>query len=282
LVRDEKQIPGFVQAKLFNRVDGKFLLLSDDFESLLMDMTRHGYSEVEITDKLLPFFIKTNRTRDIGMLLKRFNHISEKMLVKTLKYLIGCPEVKKKKPEQGKITVSKEEFQSVNKEYPYKKIFAKERFDSKTVDVLDILLSCTFDAKIIVNYLRQEIELNELIYLLDYLYEILAESCFDFAGHTEIAPSPVELETFDLDRKLFDWFTLLIDSHYQQILLTKDEDLLKRLVKWNELVEKHMKILKEMVDLRSLLLNIVNGKYNNLISKTTCNKWYSIEKIKLY
>lgn len=284
LIRDENQIPGFVQAKLFSRIDEDLLVLSDNFEFLLMEMQRYGCSEIEITDKVLPVLIKTNRTRDIGLLLKRFNHISERMLVKTLKYLINCPEIEKQKTELPKeISVQEQEVQvKEHKSFPYNKIFAREKFETDVVDVLNILLSCSFDAKIITKYLRQEIELNELIHLMDYLYGILTENSLDSVGASEISPTPVEFEDFDMDRKLFDWFTILIDSHYQQILLTKDEVLLKKLIEWNKLVDQQIKVLKDMIEFRSLLLHVTNGKYSKLISKTTSNKWYSIEKIKLY
>ena len=91
LIRDENQAPGSVQLKLFSKVDDDLLTLSEQFELLSVDLERHGASEMEITNTLLPVLIKSNRTTDIGKVLKKYNHVSEKVLVQTLKYLVNCP-----------------------------------------------------------------------------------------------------------------------------------------------------------------------------------------------
>lgn len=91
LIRDENQAPGTVELNLCSKVDDGFLKLSEQFELLSIDLERHGASEMEITNTLLPVLIKANRTTDIGKVLKKYNHVSEKVLVQTLKYLVNCP-----------------------------------------------------------------------------------------------------------------------------------------------------------------------------------------------
>ena len=89
-------------------------------------------------------------------------------------------------------------------------------------DVLNILLACSFDSKTIVKYLRTEINLNELIFLMDYMHKLLIQNPLEGPDLVDdILPNSVNCEEFDYDGQLFEWFTLLLDSHYQQILMTK-------------------------------------------------------------
>lgn len=96
----------------------------------------------------------------------------------------------------------------------------------------------------------------------------------------DITPNSVNIDEFDYDGQLFEWFTLLLDSHYQQILMTKDQKLCKKLIEWRNLVDKFMLTLNSMISLRPTLLNVVNNK--TIGPRIKSNKWYSIEEIKLY
>lgn len=227
--------------------------------------------------------------------MKKYNHVSEKMLVKTLKYILSCSDFKiqakesskkkkkkKSKKSSGNLDKEIETIQNSNQHFPNVNILANQNSSTNYVDLLNSVLSCSFDPKMIVKYLRQDIDLNDLLVIMDFLYEKIKEESFDCtdSGKT-IAVTPAELDDFDLDGKLFEWFTLLIDSHYQQILLSKDEILLKKLVEWNELVKNYVCLIEEMMEVRALLLTVVKGKYK-LDSGKSSNKWYSVETVKLY
>ena len=112
------------------------------------------------------------------------------------------------------------------------------------------------------------------------MQKLLARSPFDGPDPTDdISANSVNVEEFDYDGQLFEWFTLLLDSHYQQILMTKDQKLCKKLIEWRNLVDSFMLSLDAMISLRPTLLNLMNNKTVGPSLKG--NKWYSIEEIKL-
>lgn len=282
VIRMDSQAPGSTQLKMVSNVDANALILSENFELLSLELEKYGASEIEITNKIIPILLKTNRTEDIGLLLKKYNHISERMLVKTLKFLLNCPpdslmeddtnddyDTESEKPE--KIVLSK------NKSFPNSNAFLTTEVSNKN-DVLSILLSCSYDSKNIVKYLRQEISLNEMLLIMNYLYYILTKRSLD--DIEEKHGNLIEGVDFELETQLFEWFKLLLDSHYQQILLSKDEELLKKLNNWMDLVVEYMRIVREMGEVRQLLLTISKG--TTFQSNKQCNKWYKIEKLSLY
>lgn len=272
-----------IQTKLLTNIDETSPLLEENFELYCNELEKYGCSEIEITNRVIPALITTNRTKDIGLMLKRYNHVSEQTLTKIIKYLLSCDAdeenaqlVKQmngdgKKIDVGKVVVKKE-----------RKIAASNIFLDSTQsdrrDVLSIVLCSSFDSQTILKFLRKEINLNDMVKLMDHLYKILAVSALD--DPYDMRGNLVEGDDFDLDSKLFEWFKLLIDSHYQQILLSHDEDLHKKLDSWLELVDEHIRILSEMNDIRPLLVKLATNKPIQL--SKNCDQWYSIEKLQLY
>ena len=275
-------VPDSSQLKMFSNVDVNGLFLSENFELLSLELEKYGASEIEITNKMIPILLKANRTEDIGLLLKKYNHISERMLVRTLKYLLNCPSdsvmIENTKDNNNtqsempdKIVLSK------GKSFPNANVFLTQKVSNEK-DVLSILLSCSYDSKNIVKYLRQEISLNEMLLTIDYLFNILTKRSLDDVE--EKHGNLIEGIDFELETQQFEWFKLLLDSHYQQILLSKDKQLLNKLNNWTDLVDEYMRSVREMGEMRQLLLTISKG--TTIQSYKQCNKWYKIEKLSLY
>lgn len=281
LVRLDDQPEAAIQVKLLSNVDETFPILSENFEMFCTELEKYGCSEIEITGRVIPVLIKTNRIEDIGLLLKRYNHVSEEMLIKVIKYLLSCPcdENELMENEQDGTTgpkYNKSEL-SKQKKFPSANIFLSSA-QSERRDVLSIALCCSFDSQSILKFLRKEITLNEMVLLMDHFYKILSTSFLD--DPFDIRGNLVEGNDFDYDSKLFEWMSLLLDSHYQQILLSHDSDLHEKLGAWLDLVDKNINILNEMNDMRALLVKLSTNKQIHLSRK--CNKWYSIEKLQLY
>lgn len=282
VIRLDSHMPDSTQLKLVSNVDANALIMSENFELLSLELEKYGASEIEITNKMIPLLLKTNRTEDIGLLLKKYNHISERMLVKTLKFLINCKSDSMMVDDTNDDNATQSEVSdkivlSKSKSFPNANVFLTPEVSNKK-DVLSILLSCSHDSKNIVKYLRQEISLNEMLLILDYLYNILIKSSLDDVEETHV--NLIEGVNFELETQQFEWFKLLLDSHYQQILLSKDEQLLNKLNNWMDLVVEYMRIVGEMGEMRQLLLNISKGTIFQ--SNKQCNKWYKIEKLSLY
>lgn len=281
IARLDDQPAGTVQVKLVSNIDETFPVLSENFELLCGELEKQGCSEIEITDRVIPVLLKTKRTEDIGLLLKRYNHVSEKMLTTIIKFLLGCTsddedtmevdhtstdegiELKKSDLKKGRVKSTNTLLSTAQKEQR---------------DVLSIALTCAFDSLTILPSLKSEITLEEMVQLMDHLYKILTTSSLD--DPYDMRGNLAEGNDFDLDSKLFEWFKLLIDSHYQQILLSHDSDLHQKLEHWLKLIDNHIKILTEMNDMRPLLLKLSSNKPLQLSKK--CNQWYTIESVQLY
>lgn len=281
IIRSDSQVPGTVQLKLLSNIDETFPLFSENFELMCVDLERIGSSEIEITNKIIPILIKTNRTEDIGLLLKRYNHFSEEMLVNIIKYLLSCPadDIKAIKQEateasSNEIVLDKSQI-CKEKKLNNVNVFLST-LQSEHRDVLSIVLCSSFDTQTIMKYLRR-LTLGEMTQLMDHIYSILTVSSLD--STYDLRGNLVEGNDFDLDTKLFEWFKILLDSHYQQILLSHDDDLHKKLDLWLMLVDDHMRILNEMIEMRQILSKLSNNK-SILLSKS-CNQWYSIEKLEI-
>lgn len=283
VVRIDNQPQDTIGVKLLSNVDEAFPILSENFELVISEMEKYGFSEIEITDKVMPILIKANRTEDIGLMLKRYNHVSDQMLVKVLKYLLSCPdendanamEVVQSAPTHESDS-GFDEGQLKQEKLANANIFLST-IQSERRDVMSIVLCCSFDSATILKHLRR-LSLHEMMLLMDHLYSILTTSSLDYPF--EIRGNLVEGNDFDLDTKLFEWFTLLIDSHYQQILLCHNAVLHKKLENWLKLIDDHIKILTDMNNFREILAKVASNKSVRLSKK--CNQWYSIEKLQLY
>lgn len=289
LIKLGEQAEDSSSLKLLNNVDESFPLLSENFELYCMNLERYGCSEIEITNVVVPILMKANRSEDIGLLLKRYNHVSERMLVQIVKYLISCPS-SLEMVVTANDAKAREDMEVDNDKFILKKNYSvagKNKFknsnlllskhQSETRDVLSIVLCCAFDSGTILKYLNSYITLNEMIQIMDHLYDILTSDSFD---SYEMRGNLVEGCEFDLDKKLFEWFSLLLDSHYQQILLSKDDLIKKKMIMWRKLIDDHTRILSQMKDLRYTFLKIANKKPPQLSRK--CSQWYTIEKLDLY
>lgn len=280
LVRVDEQTSE-VQVKLLSNVDESFPVMSESFEIFCVELEKYGCSEIEITNRVLPVLMKANRIEDMGVLLKRYNHVSEQMLTRVIKYLLSCPcaedeSVKREQTEKNGPGYDKIDL-STQRKFPSTNIFLSTA-QSERRDVLSIALCSSFDSQTILKFLRKEITLNEMVLLMDHFYGILSTSFLD--DPYDMRGNLVEGNDFDYDAKLFEWMRLLLDSHYQQILLSHDSGLHDKLTAWLDLVDKNIAILSDMNDMRQILVKISTNKQIHLSKK--CNKWYSIEKLQLY
>ena len=276
IVRDDKLPVDMVQMKLFSNVDNQLgtLTMAEHFEYFVSDLEKYGASEIEITEKLIPILMKTNSTMDIGKCLKRYNNISEKMIVLVLKYVLETPMEKSEETEKDEEMKEPSEHITFSKnEYPNRNIFLRPP-SKEQVDLLNIVLSCSFNRDSILPYLRKELTLSMAIQLLKHLYELLVSED-DF-----LPEIPSNCEDFDNDEKVLEWATLLIDSHYQQFVLSRDDSVLEELYRWQEIVERHMNLLNELKKLHPVIVNMMKNK--NKDNENKFCKWYSIEALKLY
>lgn len=145
--------------------------------------------------------------------------------------------------------------------------------ESKT-EFLNRVLACSFNKDLIKEHLRMNLNLDNAIYLLELIYKDLV------ADEVLIEESPQYGDSFDGDIALINWFTVILDAHYQQFLLARDPNINDMLLKWKELIESFVSGLKDLTSMTTRLQNLAAGKVKQ--NDNTSSKWYSVEVVKLY
>ncbi|KAL1403154.1 hypothetical protein pipiens_019491 [Culex pipiens pipiens] len=280
-VRDEGLPEDVISMRLMSNVDGSVgpLLFSESFELLASELEKHGFCEMEITEKVIPLMIQAGASLDIGKCLKRYSTVSERSLVSALKYALGCKE--KKTPPKAAIPdveqllekVSGSKLPKVSEEQPTSFIL-EDQSPQPIVDLLNIILSCSVHRTLILPLLRKEFDLSSVLALLDHLLFLLTDPV------ATLAETPANADTFDSDEQVIAWATLLIDSHYQQIVLSRDAEVKRRLLVWAAVVKRHAEALDELKSLAPTIQRLVAGKHNQGGSQQ--NRWYSVETVQLY
>uniref|UniRef100_A0A1A9ZKK8 Nucleolar protein 11 n=1 Tax=Glossina pallidipes TaxID=7398 RepID=A0A1A9ZKK8_GLOPL len=263
-------------------------------------MEKAGASEHEITEKLLWLLIKAELLPDIGVCLKRYTNISEKMLSKTLNFIlkqfaITNPAIKDAASNETLIlnghrnSVKDIDFNSEDKSEKDKKNkkklhipcsdrLAKEEgtLQTEIKDILNTLLSCNFDFTAIGNYIRQDIGYSEALILLEHLYDMLTDP--DITGFQE-RPSH-EHTSVEFELQILRWFGVFLNTHFQKLALSKDVKLIEILLRWQELFIQYKHEIIELQETSALLYNIIQCK--KLAEDRDYSKWYSIEQIHLF
>ncbi|KAL9907248.1 nucleolar protein 11 [Glossina fuscipes fuscipes] len=266
-------------------------------------MEKAGASEHEITEKLLWLLIKAELLTDIGVCLKRYTNISEKMLSKTLNFILKQFEITnpatKEQPASNETLLfnghrnsivnsidikseDKYEMDKKNKKksyIPYSDRLSKEAagtLQTEIKDILNILLSCNFDFTVIANYIRQDIGYSEALILLEHLYDMLTDP--DITAFEE-RPSH-EHTSVEFELQILRWFGVFLNTHFQKLALSKDVKLIEILLRWQELFIQYKHEIIELQETSALLYNIIQRK--KLAEDRDYSKWYSIEQIHLF
>lgn len=211
------------------------------FEIVSGQMERNGASEYEISERLFPLLIQATATSDVIIALRRYSHISEKMIVKCLKYAISLP------TDEGA---------------------------SDSSDLLNVILSCSFDSPSIMSHLRTRLTLDDTLFLLKTLLSMYNSSELTLERRPDTGPYHNE------DKQLLAWVTALIDSHCQQICITKDPEVLNVVNDWQKIIKNDVEALQELDSLRAIIQKFAEGK-DLTKNKQSC-KFYSVETLKLY
>ncbi|KAK2586791.1 hypothetical protein KPH14_011816 [Odynerus spinipes] len=137
---------------------------------------------------------------------------------------------------------------------------------------LDKIFSISYSDVFLLSHLKRGLNFNEVLQLLSYLIQKLDTQETINNNSDTLEPS---------DKQLYEWFSLLLDSHYQHYILSQDSQILNLLNKLNLILEGHFQLLKDLENLRPMLQRIMNGK-SLKSSVKNYNKFYSIEEIKFY
>ncbi|KAI4499452.1 hypothetical protein M0802_005348 [Mischocyttarus mexicanus] len=213
-----------------------------------------GLSDARIQEVLIPQLIESKDVIGINWCLNNFKDLPEKLLTDLLMFSLRTSD-DTFIPLQNGISNG----------------ISEQKMLSKRNQFLDKIFCISYSDVFLLSYLKTGLNFNEVLRLLNYLIEKLDQETVDD-----------ELDSFEPSNKqLYDWSILLLDSHYQQYILSKDSQILSLLNKLNLILEKHFQLLKDLENLRPMLQRVINGK-SLKPSVKNYNKFYSIEEIKFY
>lgn len=243
VIRDSNLVPDMLQLHLSSNIkDTPFNV--EGIQMLAAELEGTGFSEIAITEHIVPLLIKADLSSELATCLRKYTNISEKCLVAALVYFV----------EKRRSCTSEEE---------------KATADTN----LNATLSCSFEEETIREPLRVGLKFDDALELLEHLYEALkSEDC-------QLEERPQNGDSFDDDQLLMKWFTVIIDAHFHQFVISRDPELIKSLKKYRELIDGFVADIREMKTLEAMVMNVINGKTTR--SEQYGSKWYSIEQIKL-
>ncbi|XP_055910932.1 nucleolar protein 11-like [Eupeodes corollae] len=257
--------------------------VSEEVQIIAKQLELCGASEHEITEKLLSVLIEADMVEDIAVCLRRYTNISERILVKTLKYVLKdfkiTPNENQEDSEKPLTNGDHMEVDIPNDDNELPNIdLLESSYETKSVksrnDLINIILSCSFDCKIICSHISREIEYEEALVMLEYLYTLITSEsqCLE-----ERPDCP---DKIDDDLRILRWFGVFLNTHFQKMTLSKDPKLADLLIKWDDVFQGYRKQTFQLQRISALLYNIVGKK---LISKEkNYSKWYSIEEVRLF
>uniref|UniRef100_A0A182NK37 Nucleolar protein 11 n=1 Tax=Anopheles dirus TaxID=7168 RepID=A0A182NK37_9DIPT len=267
-----------VQIKLFNNADLSLgpLVLSEKFEIILEELERCGYSETDICDKVVPWLIQAELPDDLGKCLKRYSVISERTIVNALKYAMSLDTADDSM--EASVPASSKDFKlPTNKktDLPNQNVMAEaQTTHSSHRDLLNVVLSCSFNRTALIRSARKELDFLTVTRLLQHLEYLLVDP---LATLTETLHT---VENFDSDEQTVQWIMVLLDSHYQQFILSTEEAVRAQLQRMLDIVEAHVDLVKQLKSLAPAMRRMMQRKLQK--TKDGSNQWYSIETVTLY
>ncbi|XP_076292527.1 nucleolar protein 11-like [Lasioglossum baleicum] len=219
-----------------------------------------GLSDAAIQEILIPQLIESKDVRTIVWCLNVFKDLPEKLLIELLIFSLRTPNETFLPMQNGTVdSPSQKKTQSND-------CYSRNGF-------LDKIFNLTYSDVSLSSYLKSGgLNFDEILRLLQYLIQKLADRDKEF--YESIVQEPTE-------KQLYEWSSLLLESHYQHYVLSRDPEVSTLLNELTCVLDEHLRLLKDMENLRPLLKRIINGKSLKLLQKDR-NKFYAIEEIKLY
>lgn len=217
-----------------------------NINSLAAELERIGECEIAISNLIIPMCIDMDLPDDLAVCIRNYSNISEKMLSKSIKYFID------------KLHNATNENVVAHREH------------------LNAVLSCTFEAELVVEQLRANLNFHDILSLLNHIYTALTSD----ERQLEDRPTVCNNDVSDEDILLIKWFTVVIDSHFNQFILSRDAQLVEKLIQWKETVDNLLIDIGQSKIISSMLYNLVDSKL--MAKENVATKWYSIEEVKLY
>ncbi|XP_011312478.1 uncharacterized protein [Fopius arisanus] len=229
--------------------------LSKNIAKQIMTYVNEGASDATIQRRLIPQLIESKDVKTILWCLNHLKDLPEKLIIDLLAFGLRTPET---------IFSNSVSLQNVLVEGSGKTtVITRHQF-------LDRIFTLSFSDICLLPHLKSVLMFDEVIELMDIFIKKL--SCDEGGAEDLVDPH---------DKQIYEWCSLIMDSHYQHYLLSKDPRVFTIFRKLNDILDDHFQVLKEIEELRPMVQRITDGKPLKISSKGI-NKFYFIEVIELY
>ncbi|XP_071869856.1 nucleolar protein 11 [Bombus fervidus] len=212
-----------------------------------------GLSDAAIQEILIPELIESKNVEAIIWCLNNLKDLPEKLLIDLLIFSLRNPDETFLPLQNG----TTDDFSTVRNRHSRN-------------DFLDRIFSLAYSDISLSSYLRSGLNFDEILRLLQYLIQKLDAQ--DFCHDVIQQPT---------DKQLYEWSSLLLESHYQHYVLSRDPEVSVLLNKLSDVLDDHLKVFKDMENVRPIIKRTISGKSSKSLQKNR-NKFYTIEEIKLY
>lgn len=240
-----------------------------------------GWSDAAIQETLIPLLMESGDIASICWCLDTFQDLPEKLLVDLLAFTLKSSD-KIFVPLQNGTTEN-----TLKATNPY----SRDNF-------LDKVFNIGYSSVSLLPHLKTGLTFDQVLQLLEYL----------MCKFNEETDSSLDDNSQPSDQQLYEWFCVLLDSHYQHYLLSQDAHVLELFNRLDSILEEHVSVKKDdscaqsfifflcarltfslsqfqflqnLANLRPMIDRTSNGKLLRSSSRKH-NKFYSIEEIKLY
>ncbi|CAB3222051.1 unnamed protein product [Arctia plantaginis] len=222
----------------------------------IKDLLKLGVTERSMCSNVIPPLLEKGDFRAVYQMIKQFNDIPESVLVALLSYCI-----KLVNPSKIDISNADEILKLLSSENKTKKelIVHKAKFE-----LFNYTLQISFSDALIIPHLRNNVSLDDTLFLLTYITHILVNS--------------EKTMGVDYESKLFDWCILLMDAFHQQYLMTKDDKVTFVLQNTLNTVLNLINQLNNVSDLLPLINKLLSGE---VIESDEDSMTYTIELMQI-
>lgn len=244
--------------------NGDVLCLENDKSSpeIIKKFISQGYSQAMLCEKLIPSLLEDLNIPVLMWLLKNSRDFPESALVPILIFCLDAPVNAFNEVNFGLENGTDNESMDIDGEDSSDSQNALVELSSAQRSLLDIIIRTPCSEAIILSYLRSKLTLPHCLVLLQF-----------------IAQSLPQIKSVPHAQALLRWAGILLDSHYQQLLLSKDECVASTVTALKELVELQIEYMDDLKTIRAIFDTI--GK-SPPTSSTITNNFYSIETVRLY
>lgn len=216
------------------------------------DLASKGLSEREICAEYFPPLLQENNIELIRKSLNEFKDIPENVIISLVSFVV------KKLVDKCSVDAPTDVF---NMEL--------STGEKELRSLLNLLLDLPYVKENIISYLRKNLVFEDMLFLLRYTNFLLSDK------------SETSNFDFDYEQKVISWSTVLIDSHYQQLVLSSSketQDILAELVSTIDDLVGQVECTEGVIP---MLHSITAGKDINQNKCIDDSTTYYIEEIKV-